>query len=212
MDNEIDGRQGLIDYVRALHPRIEIPLAAILPGGTFQLPLGFEITDYDSERVLIAGPFETIATVRTQSYFGGDVAVSGEKLTAGLMLAAHVGEPIWDRSLDARKAWRLRQFEDVPAFTVTIPEPRTREELELHIASCASCATVAESYGRALDAGMNASDERALRELVDRSHADVAGAVKFYRDKEAVHRGTLAPTEKPTRRSRRAERTEEVPA
>lgn len=211
MDNAIDGRPALVKFLQQLQPRQEIPLVELLPGGQFELPLGFTVTDYDADQVLIVGPFETVVTVRSQGYFGGAIAVTGEKLTAGLMLAAHVGEPVWERSLEARKAWRLRQFEQAPAFTVTVPEPRTREELERHITSCASCATVGEAYSKALDAGMNATDERALRDLYRRSHEDREAAIEYYRTKEAIHRATPAPisADKP---ARRASRRPEVPA
>ena len=211
MDNAIDGRPALVKYVRQLQPRQEIPLAELLPGGQFELPLGFTVTDYDADQVLIVGPFETAARVRSQGYFGGAIAVTGEKLTAGLMLAAHVGEPVWERSLEARKAWRLQQFEQAPEFFVTTSEPRTWEELERHITSCAICASVGEAYGKALDAGMNATDDRALNDLYHRSHEDREAAIAYYRNKEAAHRTAGMPisADKP---ARRASGRREVPA
>ncbi|GKS58190.1 hypothetical protein YTPLAS18_17170 [Nitrospira sp.] len=205
MGNIIDGKASLIEYVRRLHPNAHIPLAALLPGGEYALPLGFSLQDYDSERIVIAGPHEHVITVRTLSHFGGSVAVSGEQLTAGLMLAAHVGEPLW-AGPEARKQWRLAQFEHAPAFDVTIPEPRTLEELKLHTDRCPLCSAVGAAYGRAVDSGMDTTDQtRALRKLVDLAHHSVTEAITYYDAKAEAHRKGWAPIapDKPTRRPRR---------
>lgn len=178
----IDGREALLAYVKTLHPREEISPAELLPGGKRELPPGFTVTDYDAERLLVGGPFDSVVSIMTEERFGGRVAISGAKLTAGLMLVAHLGEPLWDSSPEARKAWRLKQIEAGEPFAVPAREEfRNRSELERHLENCATCKPSAALLAEAVSQGSSRYEDRHIRELIELAHGDSDAAVKFYR-------------------------------
>jgi hypothetical protein len=173
----IDGKAEMLAFARAHHPRAEhtpVDLAKVLP------QFGFEVLDADDEELIMRGPDGLAARVRTMTRLGGDVRVKHLTLVKTLEWLMRVGTPTWESEL-RQFDWHVAQLAQCDPFQVpAVEEFGTRQELTAHIDTCKTCEPTARLLGQALELGSNRSEDKHLRELIERSHENQADAIRFY--------------------------------
>jgi len=202
---QIDGKPELLAFARAHHPRHEhtiVDLERLLRR------IGFEVTDTNEDRVIIAGPLQTTTACKTLVLFGGVMKVRHFELLKALERLLEVGLPVWKTESDQFQ-WHLQQLEQCAAFQIPAPEEfESREDLEGHIETCTTCQPANRLLTDAISLGSSRYKDEHWKELVEKSHADQARAIAFYTQVRDAQRLPLMPAEKPRERARR----EQVPA
>lgn len=208
----IDGKAALLAYVNRLHPRAEISLTELQPGGSCELPPGFSVTN-NPHNLAIANPNPWASVL-----FGptGDTGVllnvrsgsrgpwvSGLDLVASIMTLLRVGPPVWDRNPNAMYVYCCEQLSQCAPFTAE-PLIQTREQMEVHASTCPQCQPVFEVLKAAVNLGSGRTKDADLRELIERAHEDPDRAREFYEGVRAAQPGAML-TEKPQRPARRAQ-------
>lgn len=200
----IDGKQAMLVFSRQFHPRHEHSIVDL------ERPLrriGFELTDVNQDRIIIAGPLQTTTVCRTLVLWGGAMMVRHFELIKALELLLEVGLPVWATET-AQFEWHCKQLEGCDPFQIpALEEFETRADMEQHIETCATCQPVNTLLAQAVSFGASRHKDEHLRELVEKSHADQAGAVAYYTQIRDAHRLAFLPAEKPQRARR-----EQVPA
>ena len=183
MNNEMNsGNAALITYAQGLHPQMELAPCDLQPGGRYALPPGFEIhlDPAHDESVIVFGPHDASARIKTLVQYGGRYLIRGLDLLRGLATALRVGEPVWEKSLEAQAEYFRALLATAPTFSIPEPAPLTRSEMERHINTCERCTPVAVAYGRAVDSGASITNDAHVTAMIERAHADSAGAVAYY--------------------------------
>ncbi len=196
----MDGRPGLLAFVREFHPRHEHTIVEL---ERRLRRLGFQVTDTTAERIVIAGPLRTTTACHTLVNFGGAIRVRHFALVKALELLTETGVPLW-ASEHEQFEWHLKCLEQCASFQAPVDETfETRSEMECHIDSCARCRPAFDLLVEAVNRGSRRTGDLHMSELIERSHKDPDLARKFY---ESVRDAQLAivPTEKPQRTARRA--------
>ena len=177
-----DGRAQLMAFAQGLHPQTEIAPCDLQPGGRYALPPGFElrIDPAHDESVILFGPNDTATRVKTLIQYGGRYLVRGIDLLRALAVLMRVGEPVWEKSLDTQAIYWRELLATAPPFTIPAPAPMTRAEMERHINTCDQCQPVAVAYGNAIDSGASLTSDAHVKMMIDKAHADPAGAVAHY--------------------------------
>ena len=177
-----DGHTQLMAFAQGLHPQMEIAPCDLQPGGRYALPPGFEahLDDAHDEWIRVFGPHDTATRVKTLIQYGGRYLVRGIDLLRALAVLMRVGEPVWEKSLDTQAIYWRELLATAPPFTIPAPAPMTRAEMERHINTCDQCQPVAVAYGNAIDSGASLTSDAHVKMMIDKAHADSAGAVAYY--------------------------------
>lgn len=197
----MDGRPGLLDFAREFHPRHEHTIVEL---ERRLRRLGFEVTDTNEDRIIIGGPLQTTTACRTLVPFGGAMRVRHFTVVKALELLTKTGTPVWAPELEQFE-WHLKQLESCAEFQAPIQEEfETRAEMEAHVEQCDRCRPAFDMLVAAINRGSSRTNDKHLRELIERSHQDSDLARQFYegiRDAQAA----IIPTEKPQRPVRRGQ-------
>jgi hypothetical protein len=177
-----DGHTQLMAYAQGLHPNVEMAPCDLQPGGRYQLPPAFElhIDVAHDEWVRLFGPNDASIRVKTLVQYGGRYLIRGLDLLRALAEVCRVGEPTWERSLETQALYWRGLLATAAPFTIPARAPMTRAEMECHINTCDQCKPVAAAYGLAVDSGASITNDAHVKAMIERAHADSAGAVAYY--------------------------------
>jgi len=197
----MDGRPGLLAFVREFHPRHEHTIVDL---ERRLRRLGFEVTDTNADRIVIAGPLQTTTACRTLVLFGGAMRVRHFAVVKALELLTQTGVPLWAPELEQFE-WHLKQLEQCAPFQAPVQEEfETRAEMEAHVEQCDCCRLAFDMLVEAVNRGSRRTDDAHLRELITRSHEDPDRSRQFYEGIRDAQLGIM-PTEKPHRTARRVQ-------
>lgn len=181
----IDGRPGLLAFAREYHPRKEHTIVDV---EKLLRRIGFEVTDVNEDRIIIAGPLRTTTACRTLVLYGGSMRIRHLEIVKALLRLTETGPPVW-ASEDRQLAWFSQQLEACEPFQVTaLEEFETRADLEAHVEKCHQCRPSYQALSEAVSRGSSRHGDQHLRELIEKSHVDPEAARKFYetvRDNQA---------------------------
>ena len=194
--------QTLLDFARGLHPQMEIAPCDLQPSGRYALPPGFELhidVSHD-EWVRLFGPNETSTRVKTLIQYGGRVLIRGIDVLRALAVLTRVGEPVWERSLDAQaEYWRALLAEAAP-FVVPDKAPMTRADMEAFIDRDPSCQRVISAFIEAVNTTGRLVSNADMQDFILKASADPEAAVLYYQQLRDRRKGLSSP--QPARRKR----------
>ena len=183
MNNEMNsGNAALITYAQGLHPQMELAPCDLQPGGRYALPPGFEIhlDPAHDESVIVFGPHDASARIKTLVQYGGRYLIRGLDLLRGLATALRVGEPVWEKSLEAQAEYFRALLAAAPPFIVPERGPMTRSEMEQYIDRDAHCQRAVGAFTEAIDAAGAPVTDVGLRDFIQRATDDPDSAVTYY--------------------------------
>lgn len=197
----MDGRPGLLAFAGEFHPRHEHTIVDL---ERRLRRLGFEVTDTNEDRIVIAGPLQTTTACRTLVLFGGAMRVRHFAVVKALELLTQTGVPLWAPEHEQFE-WHLKQLEQCASFQAPVQEEfETRAEMEAHVEQCDRCRPAFDMLIEAVNRGSRRTNDGHLKELIERSHKDSDLARQFYegvRDAQAA----IIPAERPQRPARRGQ-------
>ncbi len=197
--SHIDGMPGLLAFAKAYHPRHE---HSIVDLEKLLRRIGFEVTDSNEDRIIVAGPLRTATACRTLVRLGGRMNVRHFELIKALERLLEVGLPVWKTEAEQFE-WHLRQLEQCAPFQISAHEEfETRADLEQHVGLCDVCKPASKVLIEAIDSGSSRYTDEDLRDLIAKSHADQAEAVRFYTQIRDAMRMSFSIGEKPNRARR----------
>lgn len=195
----IDGKQALLEFAKAHHPRHEHTIVSLEKA---LRRIGFDVADTNEDRVIIAGPLQTTTACKTLVQFGGALRVRHFDLVKALERLLEVGLPVWKTEAQQFE-WHLARLAECESYQIPAVEPyETREELEAHVSTCVRCQPSYRTLLSALELGSNRHEDKHLRELIEKAHSDQDAALAFYQQIRDSQRPAFMPIDKPQRAKR----------